>query len=223
LSDDAAQSRVPVRTWDIPTRLVHWGIVLGVAGSWWTGESGNLEWHRWIGYGLLGVVIFRVYWGFFGSSTARFSNFLRGPGTVRAYLRGSWDIVAGHNPLGALSVLALLFLLGLQIGLGLFAVDVDGIESGPLSSFVSFDTGRAAAHWHETVFNVLMVVVIVHIAAILYYRFIKKESLVAAMFHGTRDYPREVPALQPASRLRFVIGVVIAAAITWAVTRAFDF
>jgi cytochrome b len=220
---DSTRSRVPVRTWDIPTRLVHWGIVLGVAGSWWTGETSRMEWHRWIGYGLLGLVIFRVYWGFFGGSTARFRQFLRGPGTIGTYIKGGWNVAAGHNPLGAISVILLLVLLGLQIGLGLIAVDVDGIESGPLSIYVSFETGRAAAHWHETIFNALMVLVIVHIAAIIYYRLVKKESLVAAMFHGTRDYPREVPALEPASKLSFIVGVAISAALTWAVTRAFEF
>lgn len=220
---EASASRVPVRTWDLPTRIVHWGIVLGVAGAWWTGETSRMEWHRWIGYGLLSLVIFRLYWGFFGASTARFSQFLRGPGTIRRYLAGGWEVATGHNPLGALSVIALLLLLGLQIALGLIAVDVDGIESGPLSIYVSFETGRAAAHWHESVFNALMVVVIVHIAAILYYRLVKKEPLVAAMFHGTRDYPREVPAVKPASKRSFVIGVLIAAAVTWAVTRAFEF
>jgi cytochrome b len=216
-------SRVPVRTWDVPTRLVHWGFVLGVAGAWWTGENGRMEWHRWLGYGLLALVLFRLYWGFFGSSTARFGQFLRGPGAIGSYLRGRWEVAAGHNPLGALSVVALLALLGLQISLGLIAVDVDGIESGPLSVFVNFETGRAAAHWHERIFNALMVLVLLHIAAILYYRLVKKESLAAAMFHGTRVYPREVPPVQPASTLRLVIGIVIAAALTWAVTRAFGF
>jgi cytochrome b len=202
---------------------VHWGIVLGVSGAWWTGETGRMEWHRWVGYGMLGLIIFRLYWGFFGGSTARFGEFVRGPATIGSYIKGGWNIAAGHNPLGALSVVALLLLLGLQVGLGLFAVDVDGIESGPLSIYVSFETGRAAADWHEAVFNVLMVLVILHIAAILYYRLVKKESLLGAMFHGTRDYPREVPALRPASPVSFVIGVVISALLTWAVTRAFDF
>lgn len=220
---EATPSRVRVRTWDIPTRLVHWGFVLGVAGAWWTGENGRMEWHRWLGYGLLGLVVFRVYWGFFGASTARFSQFVRGPGTVGSYIRGGWEVALGHNPLGAISVVLLLALLGLQISLGLIAVDVDGIESGPLSIYVSFETGRAAAHWHERVFNALMVLILVHIAAILYYRFVKKEALVAAMFHGTRDYPREVPAVQPASKISLVIGIVISAALTWAVTRAFEF
>ncbi|MES1262768.1 MAG: cytochrome b/b6 domain-containing protein, partial [Peristeroidobacter soli] len=137
------------RVWDLPTRLTHWLFVIGLGVSWWTAETGRLEWHRWSGYALLALVSFRLYWGFVGSSTARFRNFVRGPRAIAAYLRDGNGTSIGHNPLGALSVLALLGLLLAQIVLGLFAVDVDGIESGPLSLYVSFETGRACAEWHE--------------------------------------------------------------------------
>jgi len=134
-----------IRVWDVPVRACHWLIVLFVAASWWTAETKRMDWHRYSGYVLLALATFRVYWGFFGSSTARFSQFVRGPRAVVSYLKGRWAVMPGHNPLGALSVLVLLGLLLSQIVLGLFAVDVDGIESGPLSTYVSFDTGRAAA------------------------------------------------------------------------------
>ncbi len=215
-------SQARVRVWDLPTRLVHWCIVLAVAISWWTGETGRLEWHRWSGYLLLGLVVFRIYWGFFGSSTARFTAFLRGPRTIASYLRGTWPPAPGHNPLGALSVLALIMLLLLQVALGLFAVDVDGIESGPLSLYVSFEAGRAAAEWHEAVFNVLMGFIVLHILAIVWYRFVRKEKLLEAMFHGTRTYPVQLPPVKAASAVRFVIGVLLAAALAWAVSQAFD-
>ena len=215
-------SQARVRVWDVPTRLVHWCIVLAVAISWWTGEAGRLEWHRWSGYLLLGLVVFRVYWGFFGSSTARFAGFLRGPRTIASYLRGTWPPTPGHNPLGALSVLALIVLLILQVTLGLFAVDVDGIESGPLSLYVSFEAGRAAAEWHEAVFNVLMGFIVLHILAIAWYKFVRKEKLLAAMFHGTRTYPVQLPPVKAASAVRFVVGVLLAAALAWAVSQAFD-
>src|SRR5690349_12806244 len=104
-----------IRVWDIPTRLTHWLIVVLVGLSWWTAETGRLEWHRWSGYALLGLVIFRIYWGFVGSSTARFSSFVRGPRAIAGYLQGRWVATAGHNPLGALSVVALLVLLLVQI------------------------------------------------------------------------------------------------------------
>jgi cytochrome b len=222
MTDDSTPPRARVRVWDVPVRLVHWLMVLAIAVSWWTGESGRLEWHRWSGYTLLGLVTFRIYWGFFGSSTARFRQFVRGPRVVAGYLRGEWSVAPGHNPLGAWSVVALIVLLLAQVALGLFAVDVDGIESGPLSLYVSFETGRAAAEWHEAVFNVLMSLVALHIAAIAWYRLVKKQTLLAAMFHGTRAYPQELPPVQAASALRLIVGVVLAVALTWAVSRAFD-
>jgi cytochrome b len=216
-------SRTRVRVWDLPTRLVHWLLAVGIGVSWWTGETGRLEWHRWSGYGLLGLLLFRLYWGFFGSSTARFSRFVRGPRVVLAYLRGAWQVMPGHNPLGALSVVALLALLATQITLGLFAVDVDGIESGPLSEFVSFDTGRAAADWHGELFDVLLWLIALHIAAILYYGLVKKQNLAGAMLHGAREFPGAMPAVQHASAPRLVVGIVLAALLTWLVTRAFRF
>jgi len=215
-------SRTRVRVWDAPTRLFHWLMVVAVAVSWWTGKSGRLEWHRWSGYLLVALLAFRLYWGFFGGSTARFGNFLRGPRTVLAYLRGRLPAAPGHNPLGALSVLALLALLLAQVVLGLFSVDVDGIESGPLSLYVSFEAGRAAAHWHHRVFDALLWLIALHIAAIAWYLVARRENLTAAMLRGTRDYPGAPPTLRSASALRFIAGVLLSALLTWLVARAFQ-
>jgi len=213
-----------VRVWDIPTRLTHWLIVVLVALCWWTAETGRLEWHRWGGYSLLGLLIFRIYWGLVGSSTARFAGFVRGPRAIVSYLRGGWAAVPGHNPLGALSVVALLLLLVAQITLGLFAVDIDGIESGPLSLYVSFEAGRVASHWHCDLFNVLLGLIALHLIAVAWYVFVRKQPLVAAMVHGERSYPEPRPAsVQTASVLRLAIGIVIAVLLTWMVTRAFRF
>lgn len=212
------------RVWDAPTRIVHWLFVVLVVLSWWTADTGRMEWHRWSGYTLSGLVIFRIYWGLVGSSTARFSQFVRGPRAIASYLRGGWTVATGHNPLGALSVVALLALLATQVTLGLFAVDVDGIESGPLSTFVSFETGRAAASWHEDIFNVLMVLILVHIVAVIYYVFFRKQPLVAAMIHGKRDYAEpQPPPMRSASVVRLLLGIVLAVALTWWVARAFQF
>jgi cytochrome b len=213
-----------IRVWDVPTRLVHWLVVLLVAFSWWTAETSRMEWHRWSGYTMLGLVIFRVYWGFAGGSTAKFSEFVRGPRAIAGYLKGRWAEAPGHNPLGALNVVALLGLLAAQVVLGLFAVDVDGIESGPLSTYVSFEAGRAAAGWHEAVFNVLMGLVVLHVVAVIYYVFFRKQALVAAMVHGKRAYPEPQPqSMRSASWHRLLIGVVLAATLTWMAARAFQF
>jgi cytochrome b len=210
-----------VRVWDAPVRLVHWLMVLAVAASWWTAETGRMDWHRYSGYTMLGLVTFRIYWGFVGSSTARFAQFVRGPRAIVIYIKGRLSAAPGHNPLGALSVIALLALLLTQVALGLFAVDVDGIESGPLSTYVSFETGRSAAAWHEGLFDVLLWAIGLHIAAVLYYVLYKKESLIAAMLHGKRALQDGQP-VKSASLPRLLTGIVLAAALTWMVSRAFQ-
>jgi cytochrome b len=222
MSESSGPSLTRVRVWDVPTRLVHWLIVLCIAIAWRTGTHGPMDWHRWSGYTLLGLLAFRVYWGFLGGSTARFSSFVRGPRAVLEYARGAW-VGIGHNPLGALSVLALLVLIGVQVVLGLFTVDIDGIESGPLSDYVSFEAGRAAAKWHERVFDVLLWFAALHIVAVIVY-LVRRQNLVNAMFTGRREFDVPPPEeLRPAGKVRFILGVVIAVAITWAVIRAFKF
>lgn len=213
-------SKVRVSVWDVPVRIAHWSLVILFGVSWWTAETGRMEWHRLSGYAMLGIVVFRLFWACFGSSTARFSQFLRGPRDIAAYLKGKWALSPGHNPLGALSVLVLLLLLALQIALGLFAVDVDGIESGPLSAHVSFETGRAMAEWHETIFVALQWLIGLHIVAVLFYVLVKKENLIGAMLSGRREYA-EQPAepVKFAGIARFIVGVVIAAVATWFLTR----
>jgi cytochrome b len=220
MTEDATPTPPRVRVWDVPVRLGHWLMVLAVGTSWWTAETGRMDWHRYAGYSMLALVSFRIYWGFFGSSTARFSQFVRGPRTIGSYLKGRWVAMPGHNPLGALSVVVLLALLLTQVVLGLFAVDVDGIESGPLSAHVSFEVGRAAASWHEDLFDVLLGLIGLHVVAVLYYVLYKKESLIAAMLHGRRAGAFDAPTgVKSASRLSFVMGVVLAGILTWLVTR----
>lgn len=210
-----------VRVWDAPVRLIHWSMVALVAFSWWTAENNNLEWHRYSGYALLGLLVFRVYWGFFGSETARFANFVKGPRAVWSYVRGaSGDARPGHNPLGALSVILLLLLLIAQVTLGLFAVDVDGIESGPLSHLVSFDTGRACAEVHETLFNVLLAVIGLHIVAVLYYLLFRRQNLIATMIHGGRDIPAGTAnSLARLSWPKLLIGLILASIVVWYISR----
>jgi cytochrome b len=201
---------------------VHWLVVVLVGFTWWTAETGRMAWHQYAGYTLFALVCFRIYWGFFGSLTARFSQFVRGPRIVVSYLSGRWTPLPGHNPLGALSVVALLGLLAAQIVLGLFAVDVDGIESGPLSTYVSFEMGRAMARWHDRLFDALLWLISLHIGAVLFYLLFKKENLIGAMVHGKRRFDREHAAPPPVSAIRFIVGVLLAGALTWMVMRAFQ-
>jgi cytochrome b len=185
-STQLGSAAASVQIWDGPTRLVHCFLVALFAFSWWSARHQQLGYHRVSGYALLGVLLFRLYWGITGSPTARFSQFVRGPHTVWRYLRGTYmPSRPGHNPLGALSVIALLGLLLSQVLLGSFSVDVDGLESGPLARFVSFDIGRACAVAHGRVFNVLLALVALHICAVLYYQLVKGRNLIGPMLIAT--------------------------------------
>jgi len=139
-----------VRVWDLPTRVMHWSLAAGIAICWWTGIHNELQYHLYGGYAVLWIALMRIYWGLVGSSTARFVNFVRGPRAIMEYVRTlhqrSSDYTHGHNALGAISVLVMLGLALGVVSLGLFAVDVDGLYSGPLSVYVDFHTGRHLAH-----------------------------------------------------------------------------
>jgi cytochrome b len=204
------------KVWDWPTRLFHWLVVLLFAFSWWSAENGEMTWHYRSGLTMLGLILFRLVWGFIGGSTARFASFVRSPMAALAYLRGRRSAPSpGHSPIGGYSVVAMLLLLAVQVGTGLFAVDIDGIESGPLSYLVDFDRGRQLAEIHETSFNVLLGLIGLHILAIAYYR-LRGRRLIAPMITG-RDpqIPPGAPGLVPAGLLRFAAGGTLAAACAW--------
>lgn len=224
----ALNELVRVRTWDLPVRIVHWALALAIAFSWWSAERRQMEWHMYSGYTIFALVMFRIFWGFAGSETARFQSFLRGPGGVIRYLRalksGERQSAPGHNPLGGWSVVLLLLATTIQVGTGLFAVDIDGIDSGPFSDRVEFDTGRLFAEIHETAFLVLQLLIIVHVCAVIFYIVVKRENLVSAMING---YRRMAPSDQPhpvfAPGWRIPLGIVIAGASVYAFSRGLRF
>lgn len=216
------------RVWDLPLRLFHWLLVALIAFSWWSGENHEMDWHRRSGYAILALLVFRLWWGFAGSRTARFSQFVRGPAAVREYLRTLAARPAhaadGHNPLGGWSVVAMLAAVAFMVIAGLFAVDVDGLESGPLSAYVSFEQGRAAAEVHEVVFNILMVLIVLHVAAIVFYLGVKRMNLVRPMITGRRAKG----AGEAAQDIRWspvlaVAGIAIGVAVAWAISTGFRF
>ena len=204
-----------VRVWDWPTRIFHWLLVVLIAAAWWTGENGDLTWHYRIGMMLLILFVFRLIWGFIGGSTARFASFVRGPRAIAAYLRGGGPHGVGHNPLGALSVLALLGLVGLVVGLGLFATDQDGIQPGPLSHRVSVELADAALELHEIGFNLLVALVVLHVAAIAYYWLFKRDNLLGPMLSGRREAPEGTVPLRPAAAWRAVVALLVAFLFAW--------
>jgi cytochrome b len=220
LSEPAAGAP-SVRVWDAPTRIVHWAIALLIPWSWWTASHDQLGRHRASGYALLGLILFRLIWGFAGSETARFASFIRGPRAIRRYLRGDDPPPLGHSPIGALSVVAMLAALAAQIGLGLFAIDEDGLEEGPLAHFVSFDSARWAAGLHHKIFWAIVALAALHIAAILYYRLARGRRLVAAMVTGRTHFEAAEPAMAPWWRTAIV--AVVSAGIVWFVANGARF
>jgi cytochrome b len=212
-----------VSVWDLPTRLFHWLLVILIGLSWWSAETRTMEWHYRSGLAILGLVVFRLVWGFIGGSTARFAQFVRLPGAALDYLRGKASNKAGHNPLGGYSVIALLGLVGLQTMTGLFSSDTDGLESGPLSHWISdYDTVDAITDVHEASFNLLLGLIGLHILAILFYRFVRRRNLVTPMVTGRdAELPAGTQGLVPAGPLRFIIAAAIGAGTAWAASKGF--
>ncbi|MDE1148083.1 MAG: cytochrome b/b6 domain-containing protein [Azospirillaceae bacterium] len=183
----AGQGRIPV--WDLPIRLFHWLLVADLAGLWWTATHDNLELHFKLGYCALGLLLFRLIWGFVGSTQARFSQFLKGPGAVLRHVGhmarpGRLPLERGHNALGGWAVVALLLVLAAQVGTGLFAVDEDGIEEGPLAHRVSGAVSKLARRLHHLNFSIIQIVVLIHVVAVLFYLVVKRENLIRPMVTG---------------------------------------
>lgn len=172
--------------WDLPVRLAHWTLAACVAGAWATHYAGTewFDWHRRCGYAVLVIAVFRVCWGFVGTQHAKFSSFVRGPGRIAAYLRGrAGDRLAGHNPLGALSVLAMLTALCTQGLTGLFAND-EIASAGPLLGWISQETSNRLTSLHRANATVLLVLACLHVAAVLYHVVARRQPLVRAMITG---------------------------------------
>lgn len=204
-----------VRLWDLPVRLVHWSLAALLPALWWTWHSGRTQLHEKLGYLTLAILLFRILWGIFGSSTARFVNFVKGPRAIAEHLRGRSLPAVGHNPLGALSVLALLGLMIIEVGLGLFAQDVDGIEAGSLARFVSYDVAERARGWHAMLFNIILAAVAIHLAAILFYLLVKGDDLVGPMVTGRKTFREEVIEPSRASPWRALVAALVAGAAAW--------
>lgn len=213
--------------WDWTIRLFHWLIVLIIPLMWWTAEEGYMDWHRRLGMTMFTLILFRLIWGLIGTWTARFGPMIRRLGSLGDYIRdlrsGAHMPAFGHGPLGVLSVFALLLGISIQVSTGLFAVDVDGLESGPLAVLISFDLGRELAEIHELNFNILSGLILLHIAAILFYRFRLRDHLVKPMVTGKRAAADFGSQELPENRMRLVpllIAVILTAASVYAVLEA---
>ena len=212
---------VPVRVgarrillWDLPLRVFHWSLVVAVTTAIVTGELGGawMVWHGRAGLTIVGLLVFRLVWGVVGSATSRFANFVPSPTSVLAYLRGRWRGI-GHNPLGALSVFALLALLSLQAATGLFCND-DIAFSGPLNHLVGDETGSRLTGWHRLLADGLFVLLALHLLAVAFHVIIKRHRLIRPMITGLQDVDADVPLPRPArfgSRFGLLVAVSLAA------------
>jgi cytochrome b len=219
-----------VRVWDLPTRLFKWLLVVLVVFQVVTGKVAGdwLKWHFWSGYAILTLLIFRIFWGFVGSTTARFSDFVKGPFAGLAHLREVLGPGApresGHNPVGGWMVVALILALLVQAGSGLFTTD-DIFTDGPLVAKASEDWVKSMTSLHKRWINLIFIMVALHVLAAVLYLVVKKQNLIAAIITGRK--PRDdvvapgapLPALRFASNLLAFGCLVVAAAIVWAILR----
>ena len=177
-----------IRVWDLPLRLFHWLLVFCIVGSLISVNLGGnaIEWHARFGYCILTLLLFRITWGFIGSTHARFTSFFPTRQGLLNYLQGKGPEYLGHSPLGALSVFALLFALSLQVATGLF-VDDEIAFQGPFAKYVSNATVSLLSRIHEANQVVIYILIAIHIAAIIYYKKFKGKNLVKPMFDGNKE------------------------------------
>jgi len=222
-----------IRVWDLPVRLFHWALVVLLAVSYFTARAGGewMKFHFWSGYTIFALVLFRIAWGFVGSTTARFTDFVKGPSAAIAHLR---DLLgrgrpreAGHNPVGGAMVVALLLAVLLQVVAGLFSADTDtGMVNGPLALVVADKWVERATAFHRFWINVLLWMVALHVLAAIVYLAWKRQNLIGAMITGRKPLDDVVEPGTPAPKLVFAPGrlavslLLAAAAIVYFIVRA---
>jgi len=221
-----------IRIWDLPVRLFHWTLVVLMTVSYITAQVGGawMKLHFWSGYAILTLLLFRIAWGFVGSTTARFSHFVKGPIAALEHLKelagADRPRDVGHNPLGGAMVIALLLGLLLQVVAGLFSADTDeGTVSGPLANRVPDNWVDAATAFHHAWINVLLLLVALHVLAALTYLVWKRQNLIGAMFTGRKPLDDVVepgkarPALTFASGRVAIVLFIACAAVVYCIVR----
>lgn len=226
-----AAALVPVRVWDLPTRLFHWGLGLAVAGSVISAKIGGaaMAWHFRFGYVVLILISFRVLWGLVGGRWSRFANFVYAPATLWRYLRGQSaaheGLDVGHSPTGALSVFALLAIVAVQLTTGLVADD-EIANQGPLIRYVSGENSLLATSWHKTWGQWLVLgLVALHVAAIVFYLLKKRINLIRPMLSGDKHLPASTPSSADAvpQRLLALALLALCLGLAWWVSKQAGF
>lgn len=172
-----ATPRPTVLVWDAPVRVFHWLMVVSFAGAYLTAESERWRlMHVTLGYTMAGLVAFRIVWGIVGTTHARFADFVRGPAAVVRYVRHLIgrrpDHYAGHNPAGALAIVALLALTLVVAATGWAIFNDAG--------------GEWLEEAHEVAANVMLTIVGVHIAGVLLGTWLHHDNLIGAMISGRK-------------------------------------
>jgi cytochrome b len=216
-----------VNVWDLPSRLCHGLLAASVLGCYGTAEWGwlSLRWHFYFGYTAIVLVLFRLLWGIWGSEHARFRTFVRGPRAVFAYLRsmlspGSGESV-GHSALGGWAVIALLFATLAQGLSGLF--NSDDIEwFGPLNEIAPAEWVDTFADFHESFYNVLLLLIGLHVIAALLYLLLKKQNLIWPMVTGRKTSVQAADAVQKPLWLA-ALTLALSGALLWIAIEAFKY
>jgi cytochrome b len=227
LSSARVNVETKVRIWDLPTRLFHWSLaaaVFGALGTAWIGGNA-MTWHMRCGLAVMALLVFRIIWGLVGGRWSRFASFIYAPSTVLRYLRGEVrpgdHFEAGHNPLGAFSVFGLIGFLAVQVATGLVADDEIAFQ-GPLNRFVGSEKGLAATSWHRDYGQwILLAMVLLHIAAIVFYLVRKKNNLVRPMITGDKPVPPAAADTPPSTdsvrtrALALLLGAACGGMVVW--------
>lgn len=212
-----------VRIWDLPTRLFHWSLAACAIALLITAKVGGdaMVWHARLGYCTAALLLFRLSWGWLGGHWSRFANFPPAPRAAWRYLRGEGGSSGGHNPLGALSVYAMLLFLVAQVASGLFSENKDDF-SGPLAILVSNATVHLMTAYHQNVGQwILVALVLLHIGVVLYYLVQRKDNLIRPMLSGDKALGRTAAASRDTAGTRMLALVVLAicgAAVAWLVS-----
>ena len=211
-----------IKVWDLPLRIFHWLLVVAVVAAFVSVQIGGnaMVWHGRAGLAVIGLVVFRIVWGIIGPTYARFSQFVKGPAAIKAYLAGQWHGV-GHNPLGALSVLALLVLLAAQASTGLFAND-DIAYEGYLYPLITSALSNRLTGIHKLFEPLMMLLVVVHVGAIVYYARVKKHNLVKPMITGYQEATDKGQLdTQGGGIVALIIAITLAVGAVWMASGAF--
>lgn len=204
-----------IRIWDLPTRLFHWTLAASVIALVLTAKVGGnaMNWHFRLGYVVFALLVFRLLWGFAGGHWSRFASFWPTPARLARYLGGRATAAdtAGHNPLGALSVLAMLAVLGLQVASGLMTDDEIAF-AGPLTALVSGEWVARMSSWHKSWGQYLVIgLAALHVLAIAVYA-LRRHNLVGPMVLGDKTLPAQLPAARDTAGTLALAALLLAVA-----------